>query len=162
LSSRLLTENFRIKIYKTLILPVALHGCETQFLILREERTLSVFGNRVLRKMFGPKREEVAGGWRRQLHNLYVSLNINWMIKSRKMRWTEHVARMGDMRNEYKIFVVEPERKRPYRRPERRWEGSITMDLREIGWVGVDWIHVAQDGDRWRDLVNTVINFQVP
>jgi hypothetical protein len=98
LSSRLISKNLKIKIYKTVILPVVLYGCETWSLTLREERRLRVFENRVLRKIFGPKREEV-GSCRilhiDELHDLYSSPNIVRVIKSRRMRWAGHVARMG-------------------------------------------------------------------
>jgi hypothetical protein len=98
LSSRLLSKNLKIRIYKSIILPVVLYECETWSLTLREEHRLRVFENRVLR-IFGPKRDEVTGEWRElhneELHNVYSSPNIIRMIKSRMMRWTGHVARMG-------------------------------------------------------------------
>jgi hypothetical protein len=84
------------------------------------------------------------------------------MIKSRRMRWAGHVARMGKNRNEYRILVGKPEGKRPLRRPRHRWPDNIKMDLREIGWGGMDWIGLSQDSDRWRALVNTVMNIRVP
>jgi hypothetical protein len=84
------------------------------------------------------------------------------MIKSRRMRLAEHVARMGEKRNAYRILVGKPEGKRPLGRPRRRWVGNIKMDLREIGWDGVDWIDLAQDRDQWRALLNTVMNLWVP
>jgi hypothetical protein len=84
------------------------------------------------------------------------------MIKSRRMRWAGHAARMGDTRNAYRILVGKPEGKRPLGRPRRRWVDTIKMDLREIGWDGVDWIELAQDRDQWRVLVNTVMNLRVP
>jgi hypothetical protein len=96
-SSRLISKTLKIKIYKTVILPVVLYGCETWSLTLREEHRLRVFENRVLRKIFGPKREE-DGSWRKlhnELHSLYSSPNIVRMIKSKRIRWTGHVARMG-------------------------------------------------------------------
>ena len=97
LSSRLLYKNLKIKIYR--ILPVVLYGCETWSLTLREERTLRVFENMVLKRIFGPRRDEVTGEWRRlhneELNDLYSSPNIVWVIKSRRMRWAGHVARMG-------------------------------------------------------------------
>jgi hypothetical protein len=100
LSSRLLSKNIKIRIYKTIILPVVLYRCETWSLTLREEQRLRVFENRVLRRIFGPKRDEVTGDWRKlhseELHNLYSSPNIIKMIKSRWMRWAEHVARIGE------------------------------------------------------------------
>jgi hypothetical protein len=101
-----------------------------------------VFENRVLRRIFGPKREEVAGGWRRlhneELHNLYDSPNIIRVIKSRRMRWAGHVTHIGDMINAYKLLVSKREGKRPLRRARCRWEDNTRMDLREIGWEGVD------------------------
>jgi transcription termination factor 2 len=96
-----------------------------------------------------------------ELHNLYSSPNIIRMIKSRRMRWAGHVARMGETRNVYRILVGKAERKRPLGRPRCRWVDNIKMDLREIGWDGVDWIKLAQDRDQWRALVNTVMNLPV-
>jgi hypothetical protein len=108
--------------------------------------------NRVLRKIFGPKREEVAGDWRRlhneELHNLYASPHIVTVIKSRRIRWSGHVALMGDMRNAYNILVGKPERKRPPGRPRRRWQENIKMYLMEIGFKGVDWIRLVLDRDK--------------
>jgi hypothetical protein len=108
-----------------------------------------VFEYRILRRIFGPKREEVAGGWRRlhneELHNLYASPNIIRAMKSKRMRWTGHVTCMGDTKNTYKILVGKPEGKRPLGRCGRRWEDNIRMDLREEGWKHVDRIHLAQD-----------------
>ena len=102
LSSTLLSKNLKIKIYRTIILPVVLYGCETWSLILREERRLRVFENGVLRRMFGPKRDEVTGEWKilhnEELNDLYSSPNIVRVIKSRRMRWAGHVARMGERR----------------------------------------------------------------
>jgi hypothetical protein len=125
-----------------------------------------VFENRVLRRIFGPKRDEVTGEWRKlhneELHNLYPSPNIIRMIKSRRMRWAEHVARMGEKRNAYRILVGKPEGRRPLRRPRRKWVDNIKIDLREIGWDGVDWVDLAQDRDHWRALVNTVMNLRIP
>jgi hypothetical protein len=109
LSSRLLFKNLKIRIYKTIILPVVLYGCETWSLTLREEHRLSVSENRMLRKIFGLKRDEVIGGWRKvhneQLHNLYSLRSIIRTIKSRSMRWAGHVGRMGVKRNAYRILV---------------------------------------------------------
>jgi hypothetical protein len=103
----------------------------------------------VLRRIFGPKRDEVIGGWRKlhneELHNLYSSPNVIRMIKSR-MKWVGQVPHMGEVINVYKILVLEPEGKRSLGRHRHRWEDNIKMDLREIGLKGVDWIHLDQDG----------------
>jgi hypothetical protein len=127
--------------------------------------TQTVFENRVLRKIFEQKRDEVIGGWRKlhneELHNLYGSPNITRIIKSRRMSWAGYVAGMGEKRNAYRISVEKPEGKRPLGRPRRWWEDNIKMDLREIGWCGMDWIDLAQDRDQWRVLVNTVMNLRV-
>jgi hypothetical protein len=135
-SSRLISKNLKIKIYKTVILPVVLYGCETWSLTLEEDHRLRVFKNRVLRRIFGPKREE-DGPWRKfhndALHNLYSSPNVVTVIKSRGMRWAGHVARIGEGRGVYRVLLVRPEGKRPLGRPRRRWENNIKMDLREIG-----------------------------
>jgi hypothetical protein len=156
----------KIKIYKTIILPVVLYGCENWSVTLRVEHILRVFENSVLRRLFGPKRDEVTGGWRK-LHNeellgLYSSPSIIRVIKARRMRWVGHVARMGEVRDAYNILVGRPEGRRPLGRPRRRWEDDIKMDLRETGFGDVDWIHLAQDRDRWRALVNTVMSLRVP
>jgi hypothetical protein len=114
----------------------------------------------VLRKIFGPKREE-GGSWRNlhndELHSLYSSPNIVRVIKSRRMRWVGHVARMGQGRGVYRVLVGRPESKRPVGRPRRRWEDNIKMDLREIGIDGANWIRLAQDRVQWRAFVNTYI-----
>jgi hypothetical protein len=151
LSSCLLSRNVKVKIYKTIILPV-LYGCETWFLTLREEYRLRVFENRVLRRIFGPKRDEVTGERRKlhneELHNLYSSADIIRQINSRRMRWAGHVARKGEERKVYKVLVGKPEGKRPLGRPRRRWEDGIRMDLREIGmvWIGFDWLRTGIGG----------------
>jgi hypothetical protein len=125
-----------------------------------------VFENRVLRRIFGPKRDEVTGGWRKlynnELHGLYSSPSIVRVIKARRMRWAGHVVRMGEVRGAYNILVGRPEGRRPLERPRRRWEDNIKMDLREIGFGDVDWIHLARDRDNWRALMNTVMNLRVP
>jgi hypothetical protein len=158
------TSNLKIKIYRTVILPVVLYGCETWSLILREEHRLRVFENRVL-KIFGPKREE-DGSWRKlhsdELHSLYSSPNIVRVIKSRRMRWAGHVARMEERRGVYRVLVGRPEGKRPLGRPRRRWDDNIKMDLREIWMDGANWIQLAQDRVQWRACVNTVMNLRVP
>jgi hypothetical protein len=96
-----------------------------------------------------------------ELHILYSSPNIIRQIKSRRMMWARHVARMGEERNVYRVLMGKPEGKRPPGRPRRRWDYGIRMDLREIGWGSVDWIQLAQYRDRWRALVNTVMNLRV-
>jgi hypothetical protein len=135
-------------------------------LTLREEHRLRVFENRVLRRIFGPKRDEVTGGWRKlhneALHGLYSSPSIVRVIKARRMRCAGYVARMGEVRGAYNILVGRPEGRRPLGRPRRKWEDNIKMDLRETGFGDVDWIHWAQDRDRWRALVNTAMNLRVP
>jgi hypothetical protein len=108
----------------------------------------------------------VTGGWRKlhneELYGLYNSPSIVRVIKARRMRWEGHVVRMGEVRSAYNILAGRPEGRRPLGRPRLRWEDNITMDLREIGFGDVDWIHLAQDRDRWRALVNTVMNLRVP
>jgi len=146
LSSSLLSKKLNIKIYRTIILPVVLYGCETWLLTLREERRLRVFEKRVLRRVFGPKRDEVTGEWRK-LHNvlsdLYSSPNIVRVVKSRRMRWAGHVARMGEGRGVYRVLVVKPEGKRPLGSPRRIWEDNIKMDLQEVGRGCEDWMELA-------------------
>jgi hypothetical protein len=131
------SKNVKIRIYKTIILPVVLYGCETWSLTLREKHRLKVFGNRVLRRIFGPKRNEVTGEWRelhnKELHDLYCSPSIIRMIKSRRMRWARHVARMGEKRNAYRLLVGKPEGTRPLGRPRCRWVDNITMDILGTG-----------------------------
>jgi hypothetical protein len=128
--------NLKIKIYKTVILPVVLYGCETWSLTLGEEHRLRIFQNRVLRKIFRPKKEE-DGSWGKlhndELHSLYSSPNIVRVIKSRRMRWVEHVARMGEGRAVCRVLIGRPEYKRPLGRPRHRWEFNNKLDLREIG-----------------------------
>ena len=112
---------------------VVLYVCETWSLTLREERKLRVFKNMLLRRIFGPRRDEVTGEWRRlhneELNDLYSLPNIERVIKSRRMKWAWHVARMGEDRGVYKVFLGKPEGKRPLGRPRRRWVDNIRMDL---------------------------------
>jgi hypothetical protein len=130
-----------------------------------EEHRLGVFENRVLRRIFGPKREE-DGSWRKlhndELHSLYSSPNIVGVTKSRRMRWAGHVARMVEGRGVYRVLFGKPEGKRPLGRPRRKWEDNIKMDLCEIGMIGANWIHLAQDRVQWRACVNMVMNLRVP
>jgi hypothetical protein len=133
---KLLSKNIKTEIYRIIILPVVLYGCETWLLTLREECKLMVFENRVLRKIFGPKKYEVTGEWRRlhnkELYALYSSPNIIRMIKSRRLRWAGHVARMGQRRDACWVLEGKPEGKKTLGRPRHRWEDNIIMDLREV------------------------------
>ncbi|KAJ4439415.1 hypothetical protein ANN_07539 [Periplaneta americana] len=162
----LLSKTLKVRIHKTVILPVVLYGCETWTLTLREEHRLRVFENKVLRKIFGAKRDEVTGEWRKlhntELHIFYSSPNIIRNIKSRRMRWAGHVARMGESRNAYRVLVGRPEGKRPLGRPRRRWEGDIKIDLRQVGYDDREWINLAQDRDQWRAYVRAAMNLRVP
>jgi hypothetical protein len=117
----------------------------------------------VLKKIFGPKREE-DGSWRKlhndELHSLYSSPNIVSVTKSRRMRWAGHVTRMRVGRGVYRVLVGRPEGKRPLGRPRHTWEDNIKMDLREIGIDGANWIRLVQDRVQWRAFVNTVMNLR--
>ena len=139
MSSSLLSKSLKIKIHRNVIFPVVLYGCETWSLTLREESRPRVFENKVLRKMFGPKRDEVTGEWRKvhneEIHDLYTSPIIVRVKKSRSMRWTGHVVRMGKIRGVYRFLVGKPERKRPLGKPRLRWEDNIKIDLKEVGYA---------------------------
>ena len=132
---------------------------------LREERKLRVFENRVLRRIFGPRRDEVTGEWRRlhneELNDFYSSPNIVRVIKSRRMRWAGHVARMCEERG-VQGLGRETGGKEPLGRPRRRWVDNIGMDLHEVGCGYMEWIGLAQDRDWWRTLVSAVMNLGVP
>ncbi|KAJ4443374.1 hypothetical protein ANN_05042 [Periplaneta americana] len=185
LSSSLLSKNLKVRIYKTVILPVILYGCETWTLTLREEQRLRVFENKVLRKIFVAKRDEVTGEWRKlhnaELHALYSSPDIIMNIKTRldrcrlefpsssvverwyvKPKVPGHVARNDESRNAYRVLVGRPEGNRPLGRSRRRWEDNIKMDLREVEYDGRDWINVAQDRDQWRAYVKAAMNLRIP
>jgi hypothetical protein len=120
----------------------------------------------VLRRIFGPKRDGVTGEWRRlhneELNDLYSSTNIIRVIKSRRMKWAGHVARMGEGRGAYRVLVVRPDGRRPLGRPRRRWEDNIKLDLPEVRWGGMDWIDMVQERDTWRAVVSAVMNLRVP
>jgi len=154
LSSILLSKKLKIKIlvYRTIILPFVLYGCETWSLTLRDERRLRVFENRVLRRVFGLKGDEVTGEWRKlhneELSDLYSLPNIVRVVKSRRIRWAGHVERMGKGRGVYRVLVGKPEGKRPLGRPRRRWDDNIKMDLQEVEGGCEDWMELAEDRDR--------------
>jgi len=146
LSSSLLSKNLNIKIYRTIILPVVLYGCETWSLTLREERRLRVFKNRVLRRIFGPKKDEATGESRKlhneELNDLYCSLNIVRVIKSRRMRWAGHVSRMGEGRDVYRVLVGKLR--------ERDYWGDPGADGRIIlGWIFRKWDVGVGTGWSW-------------
>jgi hypothetical protein len=159
----LLSENLKIKIHRAIILPVVLYGSGTWSLSLRKEHRLRVFENRVLRRIFGPKRDEVTGKWRKvhneELNELYCSPSFVRVIESRRMRWAEHVARMGERKGVYRVLVGKPGGKKPLGRSRCRWKDNIKMDIREVGCGGMDWIELAHD---CRTLVNAVMNLRVP
>ncbi|KAJ4438577.1 hypothetical protein ANN_14524 [Periplaneta americana] len=160
----LVSKNLKVRIYKTVILPVVLYGCETWTLTLKEEYRLRLYENKVLTKIFGAKRDEVTGGWRKlhntELHALYSSPDIIRNIKSRRLRCAGHVARMGESRNAYRVLVGRPEGKRPLGSLRRRLEDNIKMDLREVGYYDRDWINLAQDRDRWWAYVRAAMNLR--
>ena len=119
-----------------------------------------------MRNIFGSRRDEVTGEWRRlhneELNDLYGSTNIVRVIKWRRMRWVGHVVRMGEERGVYRVLVGKLEGRRPLGRPRRRWADNIMMDLQEVGCMYRDWIGLAQDRDRWRTVVSAVMNLRVP
>ena len=121
--------------------------------------------NKVLRKILETKRHKITGEWRKlhkpELQVLYSSLNIIRYLKSRRLRWAGHVARVEQFRIAYRVLVVKPESKRPLGRPRRRWEDNIKMDLRE-GCDARNWMDLAQDQDQWRTYVREIMNLWVP
>jgi len=154
LYSSLLSKNLKIKIYRNIILPVVLNGSETWSLTLREERRLRVFENRLLRRIFWPKRDEVTWQWRKlhkeKLNYLYSSHNIVRVIIWRKMRWAGNVACIGKRRGVRRVLVRKPEGKRTLGRPRRRRDDNIKVNHQEVGWRSMGWVDLAQDMERWR------------
>jgi len=154
----LLSKNLKIKIYRAIILPVVLYGCETLSLTLREERRL--------RRIFGPRRDEVMREWRKlhneELNDLYCLPSIVQVIKSGRMRWAGHVVRMAERRGVYRHLVGKPKGRSPLGRPRCRWDDNIKMDLQEVVCGCMDWIKLVQDRDRWRALVNAVMSLPFP
>jgi len=134
----LLSKHVKLKVHRTIILPFVLYGCETWSLILREECSLRVFENGVLRRIFGPERDEVIEMWRKlhneELNDVYSSPSIIPVIKSRRMRWAVIVARIRERRDAYRVLVGKREGKRSLGRPRHRWEDNIKIDLQEVGW----------------------------
>ena len=125
-----------------------------------------MFENRVRRRVFGPKRDEETGEWRKlhneELSDLYPLPNIVWVVKSRRMRWAGHVARMGEESGVHRVLVGNPDGKRLLGRPTHRWGDNIKMDIQEVGGGSGNWMELTQDRCRWRALVSTVMNFRVP
>jgi hypothetical protein len=115
-----------------------------------------VYENRVLRRIFRPEGEEVAEGC-----IMRSFITCTRVIISRRMKWNGRVARMGEMRNAFRFLVGKREEKRPLRRPRCRWEGNVDMYFRETGWEDVDWLHLGKDRDRWRAIVETILNLRV-
>jgi len=142
LSSSLLSNNLKIKIYRTIILPVVLYGCETWSVTLREVRRLRVFENMVLRRIFWPKRDEVTTEWRKlhneELNDLYCSPVIARLIKWRIIRWAGNVECVGEKRGVYRVLVGKPQGKRPPGRPRRRWEGETGSPESGLWGYGLD------------------------
>ena len=149
---QLVSKSLKIKIYRTIILPVVLYGCETWSLTLREERRLRVFKNRVLRSVFGSKRDEIRGSGEK-----YIMRSLGFFIpypilcgwlKSRRMRWAGHVARIREGRGVQRFLVGKPEGKRPLGRSRRRWDDNIKMDLQEVGGMetGWSWLRIGTGG----------------
>jgi hypothetical protein len=138
----LLSKDLKIKLYRIIILPVVLYGCETWSLTLREERRLRVLENRMFRRVFGPKRDKVKGEWRKlhneELNDLYFSPRIAQVITSRRMKWT-----VWGRRGIYRVLVGKRVGQRPLGRPRRRWEDTIKMDLLEVGCGSMDWVDLA-------------------
>jgi hypothetical protein len=158
-------KNVKIRTHKTIILHVVLWVCETWSLTLRQKHRLRVFENMVLRTIFGPKRDEATGGWRKryreELRDLCYWLSIIRIMKSRRMKWAGHVARMGMKRTACRLLVRNTKWMKSLGRSRRRWVDNTKMDHVEVRWGGVDWIGLAQDMDTWKTLVNAVMNLML-
>jgi hypothetical protein len=152
----LLSNNIEFEICKAVILPVGLYYVKLGP-VLGQEHRMRVFQNRLLRKIFGHKRDKVTGEWTE-----LPSPNIIQAFKSRRMRWVEHVAHTEDGRGAYRILVGIPAGKKPLGMPKHRWEDNIKMELNDVGWGGMDWIDLAQDRDRWWAVMKAVMNLRVP
>jgi len=166
LSSSLLSTNTKINTYITIILPDVLYGCDIRLLTLREECMLRDFENRVLRRIFGLKRDEVTREWRKlhneELNNQYSLPNIIPVTKLRRMRWVGARSMYGGEEKCMRCVGVETWGKSPLGRPRHRWKDNIKMDHQEVGWGGMDWINLAQDRVKWWEVVNVIINLHVP
>jgi len=166
LSFSTLTKNIKIKMYRTITLPVVLYGCETWSFTMGEEHGLRMFKNRVRRKIFGSRWEEVIGEWRRlhieEVNELYPSPNIIQAIKSKRMRWARHVAHMRESRGAYMVLVGKPGGKWPLEDPGINGRIILKWILKKWDGGGTDWIDPAQTKDRRWALVNAVMNLQVP
>ena len=163
---KILLPRLLSKKLKTIILPVVLYVCETWFLTLREEKRFGLLENKVLKKIFGVKRDEITEEWRKlhnaEIHILNSSPNIITNLKSRRLRWAGHVALMEQSRNSYWVLVAKPVGKRPIERPRRRFKDNIKIDLRDVGCDARDWIDLAKDRDQRRASVRAVMNLRSP
>ncbi|KAJ4446884.1 hypothetical protein ANN_13584 [Periplaneta americana] len=164
LSSSLLSKNLKVRIYKTVILPVVLYGCETWTLTLREEHRLRVFENKVLRIIFGAKRDEVTGEWRKlhntELHALYSSPDIIRNIKSRRLRWAGHVAHMGESRNAYGVLVGRLEGKRPLDAWNLRGYVAVVINYGREGTTAVSSYSVSEKARARKPVLCTGVRLE--